>query len=164
MLTKLFIFVSLFIFSSTLLINCKSSTELIAKGVSIDRKIVTDCLGDHDGITTQTELDSLNHYFLFNEKAWAVGLGLTRFGDYIPSDSLRERFLILGPLFKNETELRNFYKGVVIKTPFVGIYVLESNKDIMVVKLFRAPGPNIYSGIWQEVKIKRYNYGFNATP
>jgi hypothetical protein len=136
------------------LINCESSTEPIAKGVSIDRKIVADCLGEHDGITTQAELETLNQFFSINDKAWAVGSGFNRPGNEIPSDTLQKHFLIFPPLFRNEIELRDNYKGVVIKTPFVGIYVLESNKDIMVVKLFIAPGPNVYSGVWQEVQIK----------
>jgi hypothetical protein len=153
MLRKVFIMLTLIISSTSIIINCESSTEPLAKGVSIDREIVADCTGNHDGITTQTELDSLNQYFLINDKGWAVGSGLTRFGDKIPPDSLRDHFLIWGPLFINETELRDFHKGIGIRTPFVGIYVLESNKNIMVVKLFRAPGPNVYSGDWQELQI-----------
>lgn len=153
MFRKLLILIPIFIFSIILMINCKLSTESTAQGVSIDRKIVADCLGDHNGITTQTELDSLNDYFLINDKGWAVGSGLTRFGNQIPSDSLQKHFLIYGPLFVNETELRNSYKDISIRTPFVGIYVLESNTNIIVVNLFKAPGPNIYSAEWQELQI-----------
>ncbi|MCK5454124.1 MAG: hypothetical protein KAJ16_07175 [Calditrichia bacterium] len=153
MLRKVFKLLTLFISAFAFLIYCELSTEPLAKGVSINREIVADCLGNHDRITTQSELDSLNHYFLINDEAWAVGSGLTRFGNKIPSDSLKKYFLISSPLFMNETELRDFHKGIGIRTPFVGIYVLESNKNIMVVKLFRAPGPNIYSGEWQKLQI-----------
>ena len=153
MLRKAFIILTLFVSFSSIIINCETSTEPLAKGVSIDRKIVADCIGNHDGITSQAELDSLYHYFHINDKGWAVGAGLTRYVDKIPPDSLIDHFLIWGPLFINETELRDFHKGIGIRTPFVGIYVLESNKNIMVVKFYRAPGPNVYSGEWQELQI-----------
>src|SRR4030042_622916 len=138
-LFKSLIFISTFNF----FINCETSIEPITEGVPINRKIVADCLGDHDGITTQTELETLDQYLLANNEAWAVGSGLTRFGNKISSDSLRGCFLIWAPLFRNETELRDYYKNVGIRTPFVGIYILESNKHILVIKIFRAPGPNI---------------------
>ena len=101
---EVFKLLTLFISTFTFLINCESSTEPIAKGVIINREIVADCLGDHNGNTTKTELDSLNHYFLNNKQAWAVGSGLTRFGNKIPSDSLQKYFMIYGPLFVNENE------------------------------------------------------------
>ena len=68
MLRRIIKLLTLFISIFTFLFNCELSTEPLAKGVSINRKIVADCLGNHDGITTQSEMDSLNNYFLINLK------------------------------------------------------------------------------------------------
>ena len=143
----------IFITTFTLFINCETSTEPVTEGLPVNRKLVADCLGDHDGITTSTELETLNQYFVSNEEAWVVGSGLNQFEDEIPSDILQKNFLIDPPLFRNETELREHYKDVNIRTPFVGIYVLESHKQILVIKIFRAPGPNISNSVWKELQI-----------
>lgn len=149
----LFISITL-IFVFDLFINCKTSTEPVTGGVSINKEIVADYLGDHNGITTETELETLNQYFSKNDKAWVVGSGFNRLENEIHSDTLIKYFSIQSPLFKSKTELKDHYKNKNIRTPFVGIYVMESNRQIIFRKIFRAPGPNIYSSVWQEVQIK----------
>ena len=121
--------------------------------VIIDKNIVADMLGDNDGNTTGEEITKVDSFYNINNTGFAVGSGYSNFGNSIPADTIKKYFHIYSPLCKDEIELRNAYKEISIKTPYVGIFVMKLNKGIIVIKLYRAPGPNVYSGNWEEIKI-----------
>ena len=139
----------LFIFA-----HCDNSVENNGSSdVIIDKNVVADMLGNNDGITSEEEVIKVDSFYNISDIGFAVGSGYSNFGNSIPADTIIKYFHVYSPLCKNEAELRDAYKGIGIKTPYVGIFVMKSNKGIMVIKLYRAPGPNVYGGNWDEIKI-----------
>ena len=148
-INSILIITSLFIFT-----HCDNSVENNeSNNVIIDKNVAADMLGNNDGNTTEEEVAKVDSFYNISDIGFAVGSGYSNFGNSIPADTIKKYFHIYSPLCKNETELRNAYKGISIKTPYVGIFVMKSNKGIMVIKLYRAPGPNVYGGNWDEIKI-----------
>lgn len=143
----IFSFLFLFTHCDSIFDNDKSND------VVINRNIAADMLGNNDEITTTEEVAKIDSFFNANEIGYAVGSGYSRFGNSIPADTIKYYFHIYSPLCKDEAELRNSYKGIGIKTPFVGIFVMKSNNGIIITKLYRAPGPNVYGSNWEEIKI-----------
>ncbi len=146
---------SIIMFSVLLLFpNCEKSVESQESTVvTIDKISVADMLGNNDGNTTDEEIAKLDSFYNINNTGYAVGGGYNNYGNSIPADTVKKYFHVYSPLCKNEIELRNAYKGIAIKTPYVGIFVMNSNTGIKIIKLFRASGPNVCNGAWEEIKI-----------
>ncbi len=143
------IITSLFIFE-----HCDNSLENNeTNNVIIDKNVAADMLGNNDGNTSEEEVTKVDNFYNKSDIGFAVGSGYSNFGNSIPADTIKKYFHIYAPLCKNETELREAYKGISIKTPYVGIFVMKLNKGIIVINLYKAPGPNIYGGTWEEIKI-----------
>ncbi len=142
-----------------LIFACEKSFEPIGEKTLIDISTVADRFGDHDGSTSESELEFINEYFTTHQEAWAIG---SIAADYrnddvytIPSDTVVKTFnrsALLGP-YNNENDLRQELNGLSIKTPFVGIYVLTRNSQCCIIKFFRAPGPRISDQDWDELQI-----------
>ncbi len=139
----------LFIFT-----HCDNSVENNASSdVIIDKNVVADMLGNNDGKTSEEEVVKVDSFYNTSDVGFAVGSGYSNFGNSVPADTIIKYFHIYSPLCKSETELRDAYNGISIRTPYVGIFVMKSNKGIIVIKLYRAPGPNVSGGSWDEIKI-----------
>ena len=148
-INSILIITSIFIFE-----NCDNGLENNeTNNVMIDKNIVVDMLGNNDTNATKEEIAKVDSFYNISDTGFAVGSGYSNFGNSIPADTIKKYFHIYSPLCKNETELREAYKGISIKTPYVGIFVMKSNKGIIIIKLYRAPGPNVYGGNWEEIKI-----------
>ena len=148
-INSILIITSIFIFE-----NCDNGLENNeTNNVMIDKNIVADMLGNNDTNATKEEIAKVDSFYNISDTGFAVGSGYSNFGNSIPADTIKKYFHIYSPLCKNETELREAYKGISIKTPYVGIFVMKSNKGIIIIKLYRAPGPNVYGGNWEEIKI-----------
>ena len=148
-INSILIITSIFIFE-----NCDNGLENNeTNNVMIDKNIVADMLGNNDTNATKEEIAKVDSFYNISDTGFAVGSGYSNFGNSIPADTIKKYFHIYSPLCKNETELREAYKGISIKTPYVGIFIMKSNKGIIIIKLYRAPGPNVYGGNWEEIKI-----------
>ena len=153
---KMKLLTKLFLISSFLLIfsHCDNGVENnVSSDVKIEKRIVADMLGNNDGITSEEEIFKVDSFYNTNEIGFAIGSGYINFGSSIPADTIKKYFHVYSPISKNETELREAFKGISIRTPVIGIFVMKSNNGISVIKLYRAPGPNIYGGTWNEIEI-----------
>jgi hypothetical protein len=136
----------------------ESPTENIIEGensnnVVIDRNKLADMLGNKDGIPTKDELTKLNNYFNTYNIGWAVGNDFNNYDNSIPGDTIKKYFQLYTPLYKDSTELKKELSTVAsFATPFIGVYVFESNKEVILIKLYRVVG-NPNNGSWEEIKI-----------
>ena len=116
-----------------LIYNCsKNPVSYELEGIYIDRELLADGFGYHDGTVSKTEVDDIDNYFKSNNEAWGLVGGFPE--SYLNKNEipLSEVINILngglhGP-FKSEAELRSFMEGTLIhwyKHQF-GIYVFVS--------------------------------------
>ena len=152
---RLSFFLSLFF----VIIGCEKSFDPIGEVNPIDINIVADGFGDHDGITSESEIEFISEYFTNHQQAWAIGSIAANYRDEnvksIPADTVIKTLsytALIGP-YTSESDLRDELSGLSIKTPFVGIYVLTRNGQCCIIKFFRAPGPRISDQIWDELQI-----------
>ena len=134
-----------FVLSILLISSCKSPTSNQQdKIVAINMSTLADNFGDNNGLTSNTELDSLNSYFNLNEYAWFLG--------GVPfQDSLGTTYSFRNHIhpYPTEQQLRNAFEGIAIRTLYVTIIVLaKTNSQIVLEQCYTAPGPDISHGIW----------------
>ena len=139
------------------LIGCSSPTQPPSDAVPLDRQLVADVFGNHDGAATQDELRSIDEYFRTNIEAWCVSSiseALRESGE-VSADQAKSCFAgIATRPFPDEQALRKAYESVNIKTPYVSIVVLRSDSQLALVKFFRSPGPGISGANWNSLRIK----------
>lgn len=152
---RLSFFLSLFF----VIIGCEKSFDPIGEVNPIDINIIADGFGDHDGSTSESELEFITEYFINHQQAWAIGSIAANYRDEIansiPADTLIKtitRSALMGP-YTSENNLRQELNGWSIRTPFVGVYVLTRNSQCCIIKFFRAPGPMISDQDWDELQI-----------
>jgi|GEM_PF-2394458 len=123
--------------------------------VTLDKSIVADQLGNKNGSAENDEISYLNDYFKTNAKGWVLGINNAGESNEVSSVVLSQHFLLEdNNLYKNENELRAHYKNISIRIPYVGIYLLEQEGDmIKVSRVYRAPGPDVYGGEFEEIQI-----------
>ena len=141
------------------IIGCEKSFDPIGEVTPIDINIVADRFGDHDGSTSESELEFISEYFTNHQQAWAIGSIAAKYRDEnvksIPADTVIKTLsysALTGP-YTSENDLRDELGGWSIRTPYVGIYVLTRNHQCCIIKFFRAPGPKIGEADWDELEI-----------
>ena len=127
------------------------------EGVYIDKELVSDGIGNYDGVASKTELDEIYNYFKSNLEAWSLGIFP---GDYQDKNEIPHSVIIntlFAPIFdgpyKSEDELRKHYEGNAIKTINVGIYVfirdgIPEQWRYRITHFYKAPGANVSGGEW----------------
>ena len=111
---------------------CKNPVSYKLEGIYIDRELLADGFGYHDGTVSKTEVDDIDNYFKSNNEAWGLVGGFPE--SYLNKNEIPISEVInelnkgiLGP-FKSENELRNFMGGTLIRWYQFrfGIYVFTS--------------------------------------
>ena len=121
--------------------------------VIIDKELFADRLGNYNDMLDEGELALVDSFFQVNDYAYALGPGFSLYENAIPADTLQKHLLIWSDIFASEQDLRDDFKGIGIKTPWVGIYKMVYDVHINVNTYYRAPGPNVYGGEWEELDI-----------
>jgi len=121
--------------------------------IVINRNLVADMLGNNDNSTTNDEISKLDSFFNVSKNGWAIGTWPNDSSNSIKAEVIKEHFHIESPLCKDETELRSAFEGISARSLYVGIYVIKSEKDIVIQKLYRSSG-NISKSNWQVIQIK----------
>ncbi|MBN2000233.1 hypothetical protein JW935_21970 [candidate division KSB1 bacterium] len=123
----------------------------------IDINTVADGFGDFDGKTSESELEFISKYFANHQQAWAIGSIPAKYKNgkakLIPAETVKNTLgysALVGP-YTSEKNLRQELAGFSIRTPFVGIYVLDRNRQCCLIRFFRAPGPQIGTADWDEL-------------
>ena len=142
--------------SIPLIYNCgKNPVNYEIKDIFVDRELIADGFGDHNGVASKTELDEIDNYFKSNIEAYSLGVFP---GDYQDKNEIPHSVIIdrlFAPIFdgpyKSEDELRKHYEGKAIKIINVGIYVFT--KDVIpeqyrITRFYKAPGANVSGGEW----------------
>ncbi|MCK4352295.1 hypothetical protein KAW65_02690 [candidate division WOR-3 bacterium] len=140
-----------------LLVGCNKLNHQYKVTIPVNKEIVADGVGDHNGIASEDELKFIEEYFNSDPEAWCMGyFPLSYAGKtQIPADTVLWAFKqnsLAGP-YKSETELREAFKGVNIRTPCVGVYVLILDEECEITHLFRAPGPQFSKSEWIQMKV-----------
>jgi hypothetical protein len=137
--------------------GCSSPTDAPAGSVLLDRQIVADVFGDHNGVASTDELSALGAFFAVNHEAWAVSNLPERLwmSNETTPDEVKACFgAVAAHPYASEQSLRHTFEGINIKTPYVSVVVLSSGQQIHVTKLFRSPGPGISSARWDILNVK----------
>jgi hypothetical protein len=123
----------------------------------VDKEIVADGVGDHNGSASEDELKFIEEYFNSNPVAWCLGIFPSAYAGtiQIPAEIVLSAFMesaLSGP-YKSETDLRKAYEGINIKTLHVGVYVLISNEKCEIIQFWQAPGPRFSEREWVRMEI-----------
>ncbi len=121
--------------------------------VIIDKELIADRLGNSNEILEEGELALVDSFFQVNDHAYALGPGFFAYENAIPADTLRKHLFFWSEIFASEQDLRDHYEGIGIKTPWVVIYKMAYDANVYVNTYYRAPGPNVYGGEWEELEI-----------
>jgi hypothetical protein len=120
--------------------------------VSLDRTIVADMFGNHDGVATAQELTDLNEYFASNPEGWCITHCPAEYLSEmeIQAKVVREQVLNMHcHPYPSEQALRSANVGVNIKTPRITISVLRGGTQIVLWRLYRSPGPHFAEVAWE---------------
>jgi hypothetical protein len=154
--TRLLAFASILPIVATSIV-CNSPTQTQINPVALDRNIVADVFGNHDGVTSADELQALENYFADNIEAWCIsGLGQESWTtSVVTPDQVRKSFAsISSQPYPSEPALRQACGGLNIRTPFVSIAVLQRGDQILLTRFYRSPGTRISSAEWQRLPIQ----------
>ena len=153
----------LLIFSLFCMNSCKNSSEIseptneeeVVVDVEISKETLADELGDENGAASANELDYIDEYFNTNEEMWLItGFNTQKVvNGRIKATEVKAYLLIWSRAYLSEMDLRNENIGRSIRTPWIGISVLEKKNGIFITRLFLSPGPHFASAEWQELKI-----------
>ena len=144
-------------------IGCDSPTESPSRSLLLDRQVVADVFGNHDGVTSSDELQALDNFFEANTEAWCVSSLSEQLwnSDEASADKVKACFVAMATRpYPSEQALRQAYEGINIRTPYVSIVVLHNNNFVneniqfQVTKFFRSPGPGISSAHWDVLTVK----------
>ncbi len=137
-----------------MLVSCLNQ-ESVYHSFAINVNTFADELGDENGAASAEELTVVSEYFQDNDKAYFLTGSLNDYTDPLNSIELQLNFFMNSQLYPSETDMRNAFEGVGIKTSWVAIYVAELNSDeIVITHIYRAPGPNVYEGDWERVEVR----------
>ena len=120
---------SIVITSIPLISSCgKNPVSYELEDIFIDKRMVADAFGNHDGTASEDELNFIDNYFKSNLEAWADGVWLGKNLDK-NEISLSEVINLIkrleGP-FKSEVELREHHKLPEGVTPKVTTVLINS--------------------------------------
>lgn len=149
---KMFFFVT---FSFFLLTFCDDSTNLIEEEVQVEisTEYLADQLGDENEDASSDELNYIDQYFQLNNEMWLITNCLGMEGETVNSETVKKYFLPQSKPYPSEENLRNENVGISIKTPLIGITVLQRTNSLIITKTYRSPGPNFASSDWTKLKI-----------
>ena len=122
----------------------------------LERTLVADMLGDHDGVASSQELIDLATYFGSNAEAWCITNCPAEYwsGTSIPATVVREKVLAMRThAYPNEQALRAANAGTSIRTPYITISVVRQESQIYLVRLFRSPGSKCAEVAWEEMTL-----------
>jgi hypothetical protein len=135
--------------------GCSSSTDVDAPSVVLDKNVVADAFGDHNGTATADEVKLVDDYFAANAEAWCLTGIPSAAATEVSADDVKRVFAQMATHpYHNENEFRAAYQGTSIKTPSVGVVVLRNGMQIIVTKFFRSPGPAISTAQWESLAVK----------
>lgn len=147
--------VAMFIAYMGMIAGCSSPTE--SSPVVLDRASLADRIGDGDGTATDDELKSFDDYFAEHPQAWylcALGSEWAGAGRLSKAQAKVLAEYANSQFFPNETDFRAAFEGVNIRTLYAGIAVIESRRDVRLVKIFSSPGSGIASAEWRSLVIE----------
>jgi hypothetical protein len=114
--------------------NCdKNPVKSELQDIFIDKTLVADAFGYCDGAASESELNEIDNYFVYNPEAWGLG----KFPDTYYNKSEIQLSEVINELkgglagpFKNETELRNYKEELfALWADWLGIYVFDSGNN-----------------------------------
>ncbi len=145
-----FIAFSLFLFTF-----CDDSTNPIEEEVQVEisTDYLADQLGDKNEDASSNELKFIDGYFQANNEMWLITNCLGREGETVNCDTVKKYFLPQSLPYSSEENLRKENIGISIKTPLIGITVLQRTNSLIISKTYRSPGPNFASLDWIKLKI-----------
>jgi hypothetical protein len=153
------VFLAVILLVILLLFFCDKSTDPQAAVAEVDISIIADGFGNHDGAMSDYELVDIVKHFNHYTEAWAIGAIMLKYRDshitYVSSLDLIlmiQSASLAGP-YNDEKDLRDQLKGLSIRTPRVGIYVIRYEEECAIVRFFRAPGARIGEQEWTELTI-----------
>jgi len=149
--SKLFLFLIFVIISFISCENNTESEELVTVEISLEK--LSDQLGDKDGTASVEELQFVEKYFQTNNEMWIITNCMNESNETVKADVVKNSFSIQSTPFSSEAKLRNENEGASIRTPFIGITLIEQNSVIEIVRTFRSHGANFASDSWDEIKI-----------
>ncbi len=136
----------------TAIIGCESPTDSPSVSVPVDRQVVADIFGNHDGVASSDELLALDEFFKANPEAWCVSSLSQELwqSDEASADQMKACLAAMATRpYPGEQALRQAYEGVNIRTPYVSIVVISSNNNqLQVTKFFRSFGSGVSSAHW----------------
>jgi len=148
------------VFAAFLLTCTRDKNPLGHEGqpiVPIPIDVVADAFGNHNGIASHGEVDSIVNYFAGNNVAWALGGFPTPYCDVneIPINIVLDqlRSARLSRPYANEKELRDAFKGCGVRTPWVGIYAFVSKPQYSLKAFYRSPGGYFSDHHWTQMRV-----------
>lgn len=143
------------ILSLVLLTFCDNSTDPNVEEVQVEvsQEYVADQLGDKNGVTSTEELNYIEEYFNSNDEMWLITTCMNSEGETVKSDYVKDHFSTNGKSYLSAENLRSENEGLSIKTPWIGITVLEKNNSMFITKTYRSPGPKFSEAEWVKIKI-----------
>lgn len=151
---KIFILV---ISSAFLFTFCDNSTNPSEEEVEVEisKEYLADQLGDKNEEASENELVYVEDYFKTNSEMWLITDCMSQESESVNSDTVLKYFLPQSKPYSSEEKLRNENIGISIRTPWIGITVLQKTNSLFVTKTYRSPGPNFASVDWIKLKILR---------
>lgn len=136
---------------------CNSPTQLQSDPVVLDKNVVADVFGNHDGATDPGELQFVDEYFALHSEAWCISaMGHDIWNtEVLSADQVKALFVSMATRpYPSELVLRQSYDGTNIRTPYVSVVVLQRSVQIVITRLYRSPGAGIAAADWQELTVK----------
>ena len=144
----------LILFVIILLFSSCGLPESMYSNVVIERLDFADKLGNDNGIATEEELEVVDSFFQSNSKAYFLGGSFSSYEEPLNIETVQSNFIITSSLYGSEDDLRNAFEGIGIRTPLVGVYIVEYDSEITITHIYRAPGPNVSDGKWERVEVE----------
>lgn len=135
-------------------VACESIThEKQISTIKISIEKLADQLGDKNGATTLEELNFINDFFDNSKQMWVITNCLCSDCKIILGNDVLSHFCTQGIAYNSEDDLRDTNEGISIKTPFIGIALIERKINLEITKIYRSPGANFSSSSWDEIEI-----------
>lgn len=145
---------TLLLLVSLMAISCVEQ-EVVYNSVTIDKFIFADEMGNEDGSASIDELNAVSEYFLNNSLAYFLLGSLNDYDAPLAGSGVISGFNIMSDLYSSETQMREAFDGVGIKTPWVTISLaILVDGEITITHIYRAPGPNVSEGNWERVEVE----------
>jgi hypothetical protein len=150
-MAKLGLVATLFVVSMV----CNGPTQEASITVSLEKTLVADMFGNHDGVATLDEVNAVDSYFAANAEAWCVTGIPTWEATHVSPAEFKSSFAgVATHPYPSEQDLRAAFQSVSVKIPFVGIAVLQQRSQLTLAQYFRSPGPGIAAAKWELITVQ----------